>query len=168
MKDSINKIKRPTSCVNKKSEKIFYNQKNEKINKIIKYANQGKKIFLKTNNKSSKASINIENINNAKINTNDNISNNSKLTEDDKSYNNGNKTNKNNKAIFPQETISSSENIVTDVFFMKNMGKQTLKTNKNKTNKYRNSYEDKEDNQKRFPSAMNNKIIKADNKNKLL
>ena len=168
LKDSINKIKRPTSCVNKKSEKIFYNQKNEKINKIIKYANQGKKIFLKTNNKSSKASINIENINNAKINTNDNISNNSKLTEDDKSYNNGNKTNKNNKAIFPQETISSSENIVTDVFFMKNMGKQTLKTNKNKTNKYRNFYEDKEDNQKRFPSAMNNKIIKADNKNKLL
>ena len=161
---STSKIKRPTSCANKKSAKIFHNQKNDKTNKIIKLANQGKKIFLKTYNKSNKASINIENINNEKINLNDNKINNSHNTDEDRSYNNENKTNKNNHSIYPQATLSPSGNMIDEVFYGKVLGNQNLKTTKNKANTYINFSEIKEEKEKRFPSAMNNKLVKCDNK----
>ena len=68
---SDNKIKRPTSCVNKKSEKIFFKDKSSN-KKVLKFANQGKKIYLKTKT-NNKKTINIDNINNININLDDKL-----------------------------------------------------------------------------------------------
>ena len=156
------KVKRPTSCMNKKHEKIIYNAKN---NKTIKFANQGKKIYLKTNNKTN---INIENINNVNINLNDKL-NNSNDEIDDKNSNNQNVINLTKQmspAIYPHTILSPSGNIITDIFFVRNLGDQSLKTTKASI-KFNNFYDDKDEKQKRFSSSINNKLIK-DNSNNIL
>ena len=158
--DPGNKIKRPTSCVNRKLEKYF--TQNEKNKNFIKFSNQGKKIYLKTNNKASKASIKIDEINN--LNYNMHTSKGYKK-EQNKSNENENKENKN---IFMHLDLHHPGNIMTDIFNTNNSGELSLKTSKGVSFKYANLCTDKEAKQKRFPSAMNNKAIKRNNKNILL
>ena len=155
--NSTSKIKRPTSCANRKTDKIKYNGNN----KILKFANQGKKIYLKSSNKTN---INTENINNININITEKV-NNSKENIQYKNNNNKsqiNITNKNNIINSPYTIISPSGNVITDIFFVRNLGNKTVKTTKGDI-KFNNLYEDKEENQKRFPSAMNNKLTKNNN-----
>ena len=160
--DPGNKLKRPTSCVNRKLEKYF--TKNEKNKNFIKFANQGKKIYLKTNNKSNKASIKIDDINN--INLNYNIYTNKRnKKEQNKSNENENKE---NKDIYMHLNFNHPEKIMTDIFSINNSGELNLKTSKGISFKYSNLCSDKETKQKRFPSAMNKNVIKRNNKNILL
>ena len=160
--DSANKIKRPTSCVNRKLEKYF--TKNDKNKNFIKFSNQGKKIYLKTNNKASKASIKIDDINNININYNVHTSKGNKK-EQNKSNENENKEYKN---IYMHLNLHHPGNIMTDIINTNNSGELNLKTSKGVSFKYSNICTDKETKQKRFPSAMNNKVIKRNNKNILL
>ena len=164
------KAKRPTSCINKKSEKIIYN--NEKSKKIIKLDNKGKKIFLRTNNKTDKSSIYLD-INNQNIHLNDNSrkskndSNNGLEYEENKS-NRKSKTNKNNPNVYVCSILSHSGGDMNDIFYPKNPEGQKVKLSKGSNVKYYNLNIDKEVKQKRCPSAMNNKCIKHNNKNILL
>ena len=150
------KIKRPTSCSNKKTEKIFYTDKNN-IHKVMKFANQGKKIYLKTN----KTSINTEKITNININLNEKLNNSDNCKEKNNNENIINLTNKNTpNNIAPYNVISQSGNIITDIFFVRNLGDKNLKAKI----KYNNLYDEKEGKQKRFPSAMNAKLLVKNNK----
>ena len=160
--DSGNKLKRPTSCVNRKLEKYF--TKTDKNKNFIKFANQGKKIYLKTNNKANKASIKIDEINNININYNIYTTKGNKK-EQNKSNENENKENKN---IYLHLNLHHPGNIMTDIFNINNSGELNLKTSKGVSFKCGNLCTDKEAKQKRFPSAMNNKAIKRNNKNILL
>ena len=160
--DTGNKIKRPTSCVNRKLEKYY--TKNEKHKNFIKFSNQGKKIYLKTNNKASQASIKIDDINNINFNYNT-YTNKGIRKEQNKSNENENKENKN---IFMHLNLHHPENILTDIFSSNNSGELSLKTSKGISFKYSNICSDKEAKQKRFLSAMNSKAIKRNNKNILL
>ena len=164
------KIKRPTSCMNKKSEKIIYN--NDKSKKIIKLDNKGKKILLRTNNKTDKSNIYLD-INNINIHQNDNSrkskndSNNGIEYEDTKS-NRKSKTNKNNPNVYVCSILSHSGGDMNDIFYSKNSEGQKVKLSKGVNTKYYNLNIEKEVKQKRYPSAMNNKYIKHNNKNILL
>ena len=167
-RSSETKFKRPTSCANKKSEKIFFKDKSNNNKKVLKFANQGKKIYLKTNNKNT---INLENINNINININDKLNksnDNSQSKIDNNEINKINKIiNKNTSTISPYAILSPSGNIITDIFFVRNLD-NSIKTTKSKI-KYINFYEDKEEKkeekQKRFPSAMNGKLMLNKSKN---
>ena len=165
-----NKVKRPTSCVNKKSEKIMYN--NDKSKKIIKLDNKGKKIFLRTNNKTDKSNIYLD-INNINIHQNDNSrksknDSNIGIEYEDNKSNRKSKTSKNNPNVYVCSILSHSGGDANDIFYSKNSEGQKVKLSKgtNAKNYYLNI--DKEVKQKRCPSAMNNKYIKHNNKNILL
>jgi hypothetical protein len=160
--DSGNKLKRPTSCVNRKLEKYF--TKTDKNKNFIKFANQGKKIYLKTNNKASKASIKIDDINNKNLNYNM-YTNKRNKKEQNKSNENENKE---NKDFYMHLNLHHQEKIMTDIFSINNSGELNLKTSKGISFKYSNLCSDKETKQKRFPSAMNKNVIKRNNKNILL
>ena len=159
---SNHKMKRPTSCSNKKTEKIFYEDKNNN-KRIMKFANQGKKIYLKTN----KTSINTDNINNANINSNDKLNSSDSGIEKNKAEKIINLTSKNNNRDNPH-LLSPSGNIITDIFFVRNLGENSFKTVKAPKIKYNTFYEVKEGEQKRFPSAINAKLMIKNNKNILI
>ena len=170
--DSSSKIKRPISCSNKISESINYDTKNPKTCKVMKFAKQGKKIYLKTSSKTnSKANINLENINNATINLNDKINNCNKINLETIYNINENCINLVNKNIvnpFSNTILPSSDNIITDFLFVRNIGKNSSKKS-NREIKY-NLYEENEEKQKnekqkRLMSAKNEKIIKNNNIN---
>ena len=139
----------------------------------MKFANQGKKIYLKT----SKTNINTENINNININFNDKLNNSNDNSQDKKINDNIiNLTNKNNIINSPYTIVSPSGNIITDIFFVRNIGERNLKTTKGKI-KYNNFYEEKdekeenkekEEKEKRIQSEMNNKLMVSKSKNILL
>jgi len=124
-KDISNKIisadlslkKRPTSCANKKYEGILYNNKIEKNKRIIRFTKQDKKIYLKTNDNKKKninKKINLENINNIGIElNNDNIN----IGEEEKIDKILNK----NSIINSVNNKSPKGNIITDIFFVKNL-----------------------------------------------
>ena len=128
--DSRSKIKRPSSCANKKSENIIYDTKNPKNYKIMKFAKQGKKIYLKTN---SKTNINLDNINNATINLNEFLNNYNRNNPEKNNNNIENCINLVNENISNpySKFLSSSNNIDSDILFAKNLGEKNLK----KTNK---------------------------------
>jgi hypothetical protein len=156
--------------MNKKSEKIIYN--NDKSKKVIKLNNKGKKIFLRTNNKTDKSNIYLD-INYINIHQNDNSrkskndSNNGIEFEDNKS-NRKSKTSKNNPNVYVCSILSHSGGDMKDIFYSNNSEGQKVKLNKGANIKYYNLNIDKEEKQKRCPSAMNNKFIKHNNKNILL
>ena len=164
------KIKRPTSCMNKKSEKVMYNNENDK--KIIKLDNKRKKIFLRTNNKTDKSNIYLD-INNIKTHLNDNSkkskndSNNGIEYEGNKS-NRKSKTNKNNPNVYACSILSHWGTDINDIFYFKNSEGPKVKAGKGANIKSYNLNIEKEVRQKRCPSAMNNKCIKHNNKNILL
>ena len=165
------KIKRPISCANKRTEKIFYNAKNNGNYKTMKFANQGKKIYLKT----VKTSINTDNINNANNNLNDKLNKSNDMSQDKNNNDNIiNLTNKNYNTNSAYTIVSPSGNIITDILFVRNIGEKNLKTTKGKI-KYNNFYEEKdekeekkEEKEKRIQSAMNGKIMVNNSKNILL
>ena len=135
--------KRPTSCVNKLYEGVINstsnNTKIERNKKVIRFSKQDKKIYLKTNNdkkisSSKKTKINLENINNIDISSDDNKNNededskeNNNIKEINNIINNNIQTNYNNNK-------SPKRNIFTDVS-LKNM-KET--NNSNKKIKFKN------------------------------
>ena len=166
------KIKRPISCVNKKAEKILYNAKNNGNYKAMKFANQGKKIYLKTA-KTSINTENINNINNININLNDKLNNSNDISRDKNNYENIiNLTNKNYNTNSPYSIVSPSGNIITDIFFVRNIEEKSLKTTKGKI-KYNNFYEDSDEKEekkeeKRLQSAINGKLMVNYSKNILL
>ena len=127
--------KRPISCANKRYEGMMTNIKIERNKKIIRFTKQNKKIYLKTNNEKKdegkKAKINIENINNLGINLEQNIK---KENEESKENNNENKTNKLNILTSSQNNIPSTNNFMTDIFFVKNLGERS-NSNKKENNK---------------------------------
>jgi hypothetical protein len=153
------KIKRPTSCVNKNAEKIFYNNNNNKKNKELRFNNHGKKIYLKTDKRKNF-------INTINYNLKENL-NNSNDAKDDKNSNENsiNITKQFSPTINPSNYISASGNVITDIFFVKNLEGCNPKTTKGTTRFFLNN--DKEDKQKRFPSAIKKKLIK-DNSNNIL
>ena len=77
--------------------------------------------------------------------------------------------NKNTSTISPYAILSPSGNIITDIFFVRNLD-NSLKSTKAtmKYNLYEEKEEKKEEKQKRFPSAMNGKLFLNKNKNMLL
>ena len=109
--------KRPTSCANKKYEGTLYNNKIEKNKRIIRFTKQDKKIYLKTNDNKKKninKKINLENINNIGIElNNDNIN----IGEEEKIDKILNK----NSIINSVNNKSPKGNIITDIFFVKNL-----------------------------------------------
>ena len=168
------KIRRPTSCANRESEKIFYstneNKNGIKKTKVINFSNQGKKIYLRIDNKNN---INTENINNININLDDFL-NNSNVNKEDKNNKNDELkeiTKQLNSASFSpnNNSPSPSGNIVTDILFKRNVGPKNLKTTKGilKDNFF-NSSQNKDLKKKRYPSAVNNKLLKNNSNNKLL
>ena len=137
--------KRPTSCVNKLYEGVINstsnNTKIERNKKVIRFSKQDKKIYLKTNNdkkisSSKKTKINLENINNIDISSDDNKNNededskeNNNIKEINNIINNNIQTNYNNNK-------SPKRNIFTD-FSLKNVNvKET--NNSNKKIKFKN------------------------------
>ena len=142
-------MKRPTSCVNKKHEGINNNNNNssnnkiERNKKIIRFTKQDKKIYLKTNNDKNsnnikKAKINIENINNIGINLVNDIKNENEESKDDNSININNMNQK-----------SPIRNIITDIFFVKNLEeKNPNQTQTPNTKVFNNLCEFKDENEK--------------------
>ena len=112
--------KRPTSCVNKKYEGIINNNNKIDINKkIIRFTKQDKKIYLKT----KKTKINLDNINNIEIKSDNTL----------------------------------KDNIITDIFFVKNLKE---KENKIMFNNFSDSKDNNyDDNKKDFILIYNKAIL---------
>ena len=120
--------KRPTSCVNKKYEGIINNNNKIDINKkIIRFTKQDKKIYLKT----KKTKINLDNINN-------NIS-------------------KNENEESKEDIKDKKDNIITDIFFVKNLKEKDNKIMFNNVSDFKdNNYDD---NKKDFIQLYNKAIL---------
>jgi hypothetical protein len=143
----------------KTEKKIFYSNKN---NRGLNISNQGKKIYLRTSNKKN---ININNLN---TNLNNNLNDNNTV-KDEKNSNNDNSisvTKQINPANLSHNFLSPSGNIITDIFFVRNLEGKNFNTAKGTTKNI--FYDDKDEKQKRFPSAINNKLIQDNSNNKLL
>ena len=120
--------KRPTSCVNKKYEGIINNNNKIDINKkIIRFTKQDKKIYLKT----KKTKINLDNINN-------NIS-------------------KNENEESKEDIKDKKDNIVTDIFFVKNLKEKENKIMFNNFSDFKDNNCD--DNKKDFIQLYNKAIL---------
>ena len=112
--------KRPTSYVNKKHESLLNNSK-----RTINFSKQDKKIYLKTNNEKKneikKTKINLDYINNMGINLDRSIKNENEETKENKI------DNKRNKNTIIDSYSNPARNIITDIFFVKNLEERNNK-----------------------------------------
>jgi len=145
--------RRPTSYMKKYKGILNGNQLNKNNNNLITFSRQDKKIYLKTNNEKKfdikKKKINLDNINNIRVNLDKNYKSQNEETKENK---NDNKKNKRNIIINSNEE-PLTRNFFTDVYFGKNI--------EGKNNSCKNGYNTKElkDNDKNKFIQYNNKAI---------
>ena len=145
--------RRPTSYMKKYKGILNGNQLNKNNNNLITFSRQDKKIYLKTNNEKKfdikKKKINLDNINNIRVNLDKNYKSQNEETKENK---NDNKKNKRNIVINSNEE-PLTRNFFTDVYFGKNI--------EGKNNSCKNGCNTKElkDNDKNKFIQYNNKAI---------